>query len=85
LQEAYKKLGDKLSVITKLVDWELFRPLLEDMYYNKMEVGGRPNFDVILMFKVLLLQQWYGLRDLESGKTNIRPHIFHEIPRFSQF
>ena len=71
LQEAYKKvevLGDKLSVITKLVDWEPFRPLLEDMYNNKTEVGGRPNFDVILMFKVLLLQQWYGLSDLEAEK-----------------
>jgi IS5 family transposase len=58
LQEAYKKvevLGDGLSVITKFIDWEPFRPLLDDMYNNKTENGGRPNFDVILMLKVLLL------------------------------
>jgi len=71
MQEAYKKvevLGDKLAVITKFVDWEPFRPILEDMYNNKTDVGGRPNFDVILMFKVLLLQQWYGLSDLEAER-----------------
>jgi IS5 family transposase len=31
------------------------------MYDNKSEKGGRPNCDVILMFKILILQQWYGL------------------------
>jgi IS5 family transposase len=36
------------------------------MYHNKTERGGRPNFDLILMLKVLLLQQWYGLSDLET-------------------
>jgi IS5 family transposase len=35
------------------------------MYDNKSERGGRPNCDVILMFKILILQQWYGLSDLE--------------------
>ena len=35
------------------------------MYDNKSEKGGRPNCDVILMFKILKLQQWYGLSDLE--------------------
>jgi IS5 family transposase len=35
------------------------------MYDNKSEKGGRPNCDVILMFKILILQQWYGLNDLE--------------------
>ena len=35
------------------------------MYDNKSEKGGRPNCDVIMMFKILILQKWYGLRDLE--------------------
>jgi len=71
LREAYKKveeLGDKLSVINKLIDWEPFRPLLDDMYNNRTEVGGRPNFDVILMLKASLLQQWYCLSDLETER-----------------
>jgi IS5 family transposase len=71
LREAYRKveqLGDRLSDIAKLIDWEAFRPQLEDMYNNKTEKGGRPNFDVILMLKVLLLQQWYNLSDEEAEK-----------------
>ncbi len=71
LQEAYRKveqLGDRLSEIAKLMDQEAFRPQLDDMYNNKTEKGGRPNFDVILMLKVLLLQQWNNLGDNEAEK-----------------
>ena len=71
LQEAYRKveqLGDRLSEISKLIDWEAFRPRLEGMYNNKTDKGGRPNFDVILMLKVLHLQQWYNLSDDEAEK-----------------
>ena len=55
----------RLSQISDLIDWEPFRLILEEMYDNKSERGGRPNYDVILMFKILVLQQWYGLSDLE--------------------
>ena len=55
----------RLSQISDLIDWEPFRLIREEMYDNKSERGGRPNYDVILMFKILVLQQWYGLSDLE--------------------
>ena len=55
----------RLSQISDLIDWIPFRRILEEMYDNKSERGGRPNCDVILMFKILILQQWYGLSDLE--------------------
>ena len=48
-----------------MIDWVPIRQVLEDMYDNKSEKGGRPNCDAILMFKILILQQWYGLSDLE--------------------
>jgi IS5 family transposase len=48
-----------------LIDWSPIRQILDEMYDNKSEKGGRPNCDVILMFKILILQQWYGLSDLE--------------------
>ncbi len=35
------------------------------MYDNNSEKGGRPNYDEIMMFKILILQKWYGLSDLE--------------------
>ena len=55
----------RLSQISDLIDWAPIRSILEEMYDNKSEKGGRPNCDVILMFKILILQQWYGLSDLE--------------------
>lgn len=59
-----KQEKSKLTQISELIDWVSFRPILEKMYTNKTEKGGRPNCDVILMFKILILQQWYGLSDL---------------------
>jgi IS5 family transposase len=54
-----------LLQISNLIDWSPIRQILDEMYDNKSEKGGRPNCDVILMFKILILQQWYGLSDLE--------------------
>jgi IS5 family transposase len=48
-----------------MIEWDPFRQILEEMYDNKSAKGGRPNIDVILMFKILVLQKWYGLSDLE--------------------
>ena len=43
--------------------------MTEDLYDNKTERGGHPNFDSVLMIKILVLQQWYGLSDqaMERG------------------
>jgi IS5 family transposase len=38
------------------------------------EIEGRPNFDVILMLEVLLLEQWYSLSDNEA-KNQISNHL----------
>ena len=56
---------NRLLQISDLIDWAPIRKLLDEMYKNKTEKGGRPNCDVIVMFKILILQQWYGLSDLE--------------------
>ena len=60
-----KQEKSRLSQISNMIDWTPFRQILEEMYDNKSEKGGRPNCDVILMFKILILQKWYGLSDLE--------------------
>jgi IS5 family transposase len=68
LRKAYKevqKLGDRLAKIEPLIDWEAFRPIIRGLYDNRSERGGRPNVDEVVMVKMLVLQQWYGLSDPE--------------------
>ena len=60
-----KQEKSRLSQISNMIDWNPFRQILEEMYDNKSEKGGRPNCEVIMMFKILILQKWYGLSDLE--------------------
>jgi IS5 family transposase len=60
-----KQSKSRLSQISDLIGWAPIRRILDEMYENKSERGGRPNCDVILMFKILILQRWYGLSDLE--------------------
>ena len=60
-----KQEKSRLSKISNIIDWTSIRPILDEMYDNKSEKGGRPNCDVIMMFKILILQKWYGLSDLE--------------------
>jgi IS5 family transposase len=68
LKKAYenvKKHGDRLARVDSLIDWEAFRPIIAPMYHNKTSRGGRPNVDPVVMVKLLVLQQWYGLSDPE--------------------
>lgn len=49
-----------------LIDWEGFRHLLEELCgYDKRDWsrGGRPPFDPVFMFKVLVIQKFHGLSD----------------------
>ena len=68
LEERYKRvleLGDKVAEFDTLIEWERFRPIIGDLYTNTTEQGGRPNHDVILMVRLLVLQSMYGLSDPE--------------------
>lgn len=56
--------GDDLERIAALVDFEMFRPELERAVPRSDGTkGGRPAFDRVLMFKVLLLQAMHALSD----------------------
>jgi IS5 family transposase len=68
LNQAYEKvarLGDRLAKLNQAINWESFRPIIRAMYTNNTHLGGRPNTDEVLMVKLLVLQQWYGLSDIE--------------------
>ena len=50
--------------VGKLVEWELFEPeILRAAIQPPKAPGGRPRFDPMLMFKVLVLQSLHGLAD----------------------
>ncbi len=56
--------GDDLERIAAVVDFERFRPDLEQAVPRSDGTrGGRPAFDHVLMFKVLLLQAMHALSD----------------------
>jgi len=52
--------------LREVIPWESFRPLLEELtgYATRdWKKGGKPPFDPVLMFKVLVLQKFHGLSD----------------------
>lgn len=58
------ELGDPLEKVSSRVDFELFRPLLNKVFYREdKKQTGRPAYDYVMMFKILLLQLWYNMPD----------------------
>lgn len=67
LQNRYaslSKTGDPLERLNGVIDWEIFRPILERMddKVRKSNAGRKPTCR-ILMFKMLVLQRLHGLSD----------------------
>lgn len=55
---------DPLVKLAERIDFEIFRPLLEEAF-NKEEkgIGGARPYDYVLMFKILILQRYYNIGD----------------------
>lgn len=64
--ERLSKLGDPLEKINRKINWEIFRNPIENAIRKDMSKGGRPPFDAVLMYKITMLQQWYGLADMAA-------------------
>ncbi len=61
------EIGNPLEKISKVIDFESFRITLESKLLNtqkKNNAGAKP-FDVIMMFKIMILQRYYGLGDTQ--------------------
>ena len=52
--------GHFLKKVDGQINWRPFEKLLEPLYHPSL---GRPSHPPLVMFKALLLQQWYGLSD----------------------
>ncbi len=58
------EMGDPLEKMSGVVNWEIFRPKLEEAFYHDAKgPGGRPPIDRVVMFKIVMLQQWYHIAD----------------------
>jgi IS5 family transposase len=56
--------GDPLVKLNEVVNWDLFRNDLQQIRdKDRKSNAGRKPFDVVLMFKVLILQSLYNLSD----------------------
>src|SRR5450631_693783 len=73
--EALSRAGDPLESLRTMIPWETFRKHLKKTLQRKDNgLGGRPPFDDVLMFKVLVLQALYNLSD-DQTEYQIRDRL----------
>ena len=51
--------------INTLIDWDTISMLINKDYSKGKSATGKPSYDGLLLFKMCLLQSWYGLSDYE--------------------
>jgi len=89
-REKLSKLGDPLVRLNGLIEWEMFRPELSRMHeHERKSLAGRKPLDVVLMFKILILQRLHNLsddqtefmiRDRASFQRFLGLHVEHGSP-----
>jgi hypothetical protein len=62
-----RKLGDPLEWLNTYIDWEQYRGILNRALQKEPKgPGGRPPFDYVMMFKILILQRLYNISDAQA-------------------
>jgi IS5 family transposase len=60
-------LSDPLEKLNKGVDFEIFRSILEEGLSKEPKgPGGRPPYDYVMMFKIMILQRYFNLSDEQA-------------------
>ncbi|SRR6266567_1104247 len=87
------KLKDPLEALKQHIDFEVFRPQLEAVFgKERKSAAGRKAYDVVLMFKLLILQRLYNLsdeqaefqiNDRQSFQRFLGLHLGQTVPDFS--
>lgn len=60
--------------VNAVVDWQQILKIISKYYQKGQSVDGRESYSPLILFKMLLLQTWYGLSD-ESVEENVRDRI----------
>ncbi|WP_106831680.1 transposase [Parabacteroides pacaensis] len=69
------KLGNPLEKLHNVIDFEMFRAELEESMLNhdkKSPAGNKP-YDVVVMFKIILLKRFYNMSDEQIVRLNLLP------------
>lgn len=62
--EKMSQMSDPLEKLNSRIDWEMFRPMLEEnLKKEDRGQGGCRPYDYVMMFKILILQRYYNLAD----------------------
>jgi IS5 family transposase len=65
--EELSEMGDPLEIIDRVIPWKSFRPVIDKVFKaERKSNAGRPPYDYVLMFKVLILQTQYNLSDEQT-------------------
>ena len=93
LSDRYKslsKFGDPLEKINAVINFEAFREQIETgLCFSDGSKGGRPPYDAVLIFKILILQSLYNLSDDQiefqvkdrlSFMRFLGLHLWNQIP-----
>lgn len=80
--QVLSSMGNPLEQLSALVDFEMFRSDLEEVLIKKdcKSRAGRPQYDSVLMFKVIFLQRYYGLGDEQIQYQIIDRTSFRQFP-----
>jgi len=65
--EKIKEHNPPLQRLNALIDWEMFREPIEEIFRKerKSNAGAKP-YDRLMMFKILILQRYYNLSDEQT-------------------
>lgn len=62
--EKLTKKKDPLMRLKEEINWKIFLPILDNVFAKEPKgKGGRPPFDYLLMFKIVILQRCYNISD----------------------
>src|SRR5215469_5197344 len=57
-------LGDPLEKLNGVIDWGMFRPILDGVFQKERnQTTSRPPYPYLLMFKILVLQRLFNISD----------------------
>jgi IS5 family transposase len=83
--EQIQDMGDPLSALSAVMDWTIFLSVLELIPRAAAKApGGRPAYEPLMMFKILVIQSLYGLSDEQTQFQILDRRSFHHFLGLSE-